>query len=367
MAVAKSDVPIDKLVELALNGVRLLYDQQEKFFIYYMLNGARVKMPRSWAITYSAICLLGLMEAKQSGWDVNWFSAEETMQGLIQSLDVARPGDLGLILWADAKSGGQHSEKLLNLVGLRMQDNFLQERSTTELSWYLTGLCYSQLRRPGDPNIKKLSDQFREKVLANFNRHTGLFSHLCTNGFANIRAQIGNFADQIYSIYGLSVYSQVYESPESEQLALQCARVICQLQGDKGEWWWHYHARQGIVASRYPVFAVHQDGMAPMALYKLSSVSGEDFQAPIQKSLNWLFGNNDIGSDVIDWKQNIIWRDIHRAFPVSLIRYVSYALAQVGLLGLVQRLETVRAKNLNQEMRPYCLAWLLYAFAGHHA
>jgi len=73
-----------------------------------------------------------------------------------------------------------------------------------------------------------------------------------------------------------------------------CAEAICRMQGPSGQWWWHYDARNGRIFERYPVYAVHQDGMAPMALFALGEVARLDFSEPIYKGLAWISGNNEL-------------------------------------------------------------------------
>ena len=360
------DVLIKKLIELAVKGLEPLYDREQKLFIHRIVLSGQEQMPRLWSTTYTPITLLGLLKARDHGVNMTWFDETEIMQALIRSIEThdSRPGDIGLILWADAKTGGNYLSQLLKLMQEQVHGDALAQRSTTELSWFLTGLCYSQINHPENELIKDLAHVVYKAVVNNFGRETGLFSHLIGNGrYSSIRSNIGNFADQSYSIYSLSVFYEAYNLPESREIALQCANMICELQGGRGEWWWHYHSKQGGIASRFPVFAVHQDGMAPMALLKISGISGQDFGGPIRKGLDWLLGGNDMAVEMIDWERNVIWRDIERVYPLSTIRYGSYALAQAGLSRPLQLLESVPARKVNREMRPYETGWLLYAFA----
>ena len=101
-----------------------------------------------------------------------------------------------------------------------------------------------------------------------------------------------------------------------------------------------------------------------MGLLKLSEICDANIKAPIEKSLNWLFADNDLGVEMIEWGINTIWRDIERKSPLSYLRYVSFALAEIGLVRPIDKLESVRAFTINKEMRPYQLGWLLYAFSG---
>jgi hypothetical protein len=233
---------------------------------------------------------------------------------------------------------------------------------TTQLAWLLTGLCATYQTHSSDHEIKELAALYYKAIADNFNDQTGLFCHTQKkNGFFDLRAQIGNFADHIYAIFALSLYYEIFHEKRALQMALQCADRICALQGSQGQWCWHYHARRGIVVSRYPVFAVHQDGMGPMGLLKLSSVSGKDFKTHIYKGLNWLSGSNELNVEMINWKDHLIWRDIERKSPANITRYISMLLAEADLTPPIRLVDSTYGLKLNHEMRPYELGWLLYA------
>ena len=82
---------------------------------------------------------------------------------------------------------------------------------------------------------------------------------------------------------------QKFTDPRALDIARQCAQHICALQGKSGQWWWHYDYRTGEILEGYPVYSVHQDAMAPMALLALEEAGGGDYWAPIAKGLQWLY------------------------------------------------------------------------------
>ena len=94
--------------------------------------------------------------------------------------------------------------------------------------------------------------------------------------------------------------------------AVAVADTLCRLQGPKGQWWWHYDVKTGIVAEEYPVFSVHQDGMAPMALLAIDEAGGTDHSYCIQKGLSWLNEDNELIEQMVVANKGVIWRDIHR-------------------------------------------------------
>lgn len=358
-----------KLINLALRGLAPLYDDRQQLFAYQIQRGQKTPMPLAWSLTYTAITLIGLIKARQHGWREIPLDELAVLQSLVRQPDgLTRPGDLGLILWADAQCGGFHRETLLEAVKRQAQVETLTQMTTMELAWLLTGLSYTRRCAGWNGAVEKLALTFCEAIASNFNRETSLFSHRRAGTWpAGLRNEIGNFADQIYAVYALSTFCEIFDRPEALQWAVDCARRLCALQGAQGQWWWHYHARQGVVVSRYPVFAVHQDGMAPMALLKLSAVSGQDFYPPIQHGLAWLLGANELGIEIIDWDRHVVWRDIERTRPVAFMRYISMGLAGLGWTGAASLLDSGPMYKLNHEMRPYHLGWVLYAFADHQS
>ncbi len=355
-----------RLVELALVGLAALYDETQNLFAYQILDGQRVLMPLHRSVLYTAMSALGLMKARQYGWEDPGIDLDQTLESLAAHRhDIGRRGEAGVLLWADAYHGGQHRPVLLPPVTALVQPETLKRLSSMELAWLLIGLCYTYQRTDNSAAIRSSCLTVYEAVENNFNPHTGLMRHQGSgSGLLAARRQVANFADQIYSVYAFATFYETFQQGEALQHGLQLAQRLCAFQGEQGQWWWHYHAQRGLVVSHYPVFGVHQDGMAPMALLKLAAVSGQDFTDAIQRGLNWLQRNNELREEMIVWERHIIWRDIERTSPAVYLRYLSMASAQVGLTGVVSRLEALGGCRLNPEMRPYHLGWLLYAFAG---
>src|SRR5690348_790737 len=107
-------VSTSQLIELAIDSLATLYDDRQKLFAYQVRSGQHALMPLEQSITYTAITLLGVMKARQKGWPGVVGDNSETMDALVSNIGkVARPGDVGLILWADAHSGQKWHRNLL--------------------------------------------------------------------------------------------------------------------------------------------------------------------------------------------------------------------------------------------------------------
>jgi hypothetical protein len=79
------------------------------------------------------------------------------------------------------------------------------------------------------------------------------------------------------------------------------------MQGPLGQWWWHYNIETGQISEEYPVFSVHQEAMAPMALLAYDRATGQNHREAIDRGLAWIAGNNELRKDLID-PERILWR-----------------------------------------------------------
>ena len=148
-----------------------------------------------------------------------------------------------------------------------------------ELAWFLTGAAKAVLADPAQKETWDHVVHASYDLLKRNQAPTGFFGHLATGtGPAGwLRGRIGSFADQVYPIQALARYHLAVHDDRALEIANSCAAQICRLQGDGGQWWWHYDARNGSVIEGYPVYSVHQDAMAPMALLDLFDAGGTDF------------------------------------------------------------------------------------------
>ena len=124
---------------------------------------------------------------------------------------------------------------------------------------------------------------------------------------------------------------------------------------------WRYDAETGAVPEPFPIYSVHQHGMAPMTLHLLASlglVEGETHRRVQRESLAWLW-HNQLGRSMVDAERRVVYRSVRRRFPVNRVAYT------LGRLGPLQRLTREPGfLRLNATCRPYELGWLAYAWAG---
>jgi len=351
---------LSNLVELSQKGLESMLDHATKRFCNRMIlkNGCVVRDGDSYR--YTLISLLGLQKLRQAR-GIDKFNIDALLSSQIKSVgDLSSAGDAGLILWLTSLA---HPRRLAEVFEILSPETLLsrfsdaRSRKTTELSWLLTGLSYAKLASTNYPLfIDELARNTFQYICENY-AESGIFRHEGKNTLTGkIRGHIGVFADQVYPIYALSIYSTAFGNSDAAKMAKACADRICELQGEKGQWWWYYNADNGKVAGHYPVYSVHQDGMAPMALYAVQQIIRSDYSRNIEKGLTWIYGNNELKFNMIDRKHNMIWRCIwmgKRRRDVDLLR---------ATLGHKPSADHDKLRVLF-ECRSYHLGWLLYAFA----
>ncbi len=342
-----------------------MYDPARGLFCYRMreVDGGNL-VPEGISRRYTIMTLLGLSRFEEGGGrspiDVRT-TTDQLVEGFGNNDNV---GDLGLLIWLCALVCPEHIERLydkyLKSNSLERFNDFRQAH-TMELSWLLTGLSYAKSRMGSLlRNHDKLAELAYASLLGNYTG-TGIFRHSGTHGLsAMLRGRIGSFADQVYPSYALSVFAQAFNRKEALEPAIENARALCRLQGELGQWWWHYDAKTGGVVGRYPVYSVHQEGMAPMMLFQVGARAGLDFSRNIYAGLEWITGNNEIAESLVDRERRMIWRNIS---PARVRRF------QEELRSLIVKPKGVPSRMgsvlyVLRESRPYCFGWLLYAFAG---
>jgi hypothetical protein len=355
---------IADLLTLSVAGLEPMLDRSRGIFCDRLVAGPSGLVAQGLSPRYTAMTLLGLHRYEKTG-ARSPFPVRDLTVKLVRSTDwLEGVGDLGLLLWTCAEITPELLEECIARTHAttaleRWPD--AQRGSTMELAWFLTGIAQRVLAEPAQKHRWEPTARACYTLLQRNQGPSGFFGHLATRANLRgwLRGRIGSFADQVYPILALTHFAEAFHDQAALAAAQACARAICQAQGRLGQWWWHYDAGSGRVAQRYPVYSVHQDGMAPMALFALSRVSGRDFSEPALKGLEWIYGQNELGLDMRDGQHRVIWRAIR--FP-SRPRMIREELR----LWLRRSRDGAPPSGLTvlHECRPYHLGWLLYAFAA---
>lgn len=314
-------------------------------------------------VTSTGICLIGLhrsgIEPARIGLQVR-----PTIEAMADALKRRQyPGGFGLVAWANAVWGELALDALAARCGLDLSDprGFAAPLTTMETAWLLSGLIH-EVRRSGDARARQAQAAVRDELLGRHRPRTHLFQHAGDRAPMRhrLRTHVANFADQIYAVQALA-FAAVTEGDAAALAAADAgARRLVELQGSLGQWWWHYDPRSGSVAQGFPVYAVHQHAMAPMALMALAAAGGTDHRAAVDLSHRWI-SHNELSVDLLDTAHGTIWRDIEPD-ESGLGRITRHSRSVLGLKPADATRATGRLR-VNHETRPYEWAWCLYAGA----
>jgi hypothetical protein len=362
-AAGPASVDVEQLIDLSIKGLGPMFVPGSGLFCYRLAIASDGLKQEGLSPRYTAMTLLGLCEFEKVGGE-SPFPITVLLDGLLENKEwPASGGDFGLLLWLTAVRSPEKLPALLNR--LIAEDFFsrhvdLRQGRTMELAWLLTGLSHVALvPQTGLPDVSEIANK-TYKLLVKNQGEGGFFGHLntATGGMAKSRGWLGSFADQVYPILAFTRFSEAFKQREALERALACGLGICRVQGPLGQWWWHYDSRAGRVADMYPVFSVHQEAMAPMALFPLAESTGRSFDEAIYRGLEWIGGANELETEMRDFTHNLIWRRIHPVPEFSM--KVDVVLSHLR----VYRNASHRKMAILRECRPYELGWLLYAFSG---
>ena len=360
------------LVSIALDRLPAMIDPATGLVVF-RVDGEELR-PSGASLRYTAMTAIGVERAAEQG-----LSSSVDLDQLYEALDATVAGaeisgDLGLVLWATARNDPRVAERAL--ADLREFDDVARTRRgrvvhSTELAWVVIGLAEALASGVGDERdvrarldraFARLLDQRGASGLMCFARP--LFEGAFTGPLAQLQGELGFFDAQVYAILACLARDRVTPDPLAREAARAIGERLLDHQHPRGQWGWHYNARTGALVDLYPVYSVHQDGMAPMALLPLERALGVSTTPAVARGVAWLFGDNELGELMADEERLLIWRSIRRRHPA--LRYALKAASVLGLspgLGLGARFASPRTLEVDREMRPYHLGFCLLAFS----
>jgi hypothetical protein len=358
------ETKIRALNSLSVRALAAMFDDRRQLFCNRLVRTEGGLRSEGLSHRYTLMTLMGLRRGEPFGLR-SPFNTKVILNGLLKGTQwLDNIGDLGLLLWACALIAPERFEEIyhkLNVAAAIDRDRLAIQGYTMEMAWFLAGLAHGALagqrRIPGLEGLAERSYQ----LVCNNQGSKGIFGHCAwgKNSASAFRGRLGSFADQVYPIYALSKFGSAFAHDEALMRAQACAETMCSTQGPLGQWWWHYDSRVGCVSGKYPVYSVHQDAMAPMALFALSESCGGDYSTWIFKGLDWIYGQNELHFDLRDESAGIVWRCIYLPKPAAYVEQAA-SLLGYGPLSMVPARLKVRFED-----RPYHFGWVLYAFANY--
>jgi hypothetical protein len=364
-----------RLCGIALERLPEMIDPATGLFVFRVQGSGLV--PAGTSLRYTAITAIGLDRAAQCG-----LPCRVDIDRIHEALDATLPaaettGDLGLVIWATAKSRPSLAERALG--ELAAHHDLARTRGgdhvhSTELAWLVIGLAEALSAGVGDErDVRARLDLASRRLLAQRGA-SGLFcfsrpldpSRGPRTPGELLRGRLGFFDAQVYGILACLARDSVAHDPEARDAARRVGERLLAHQHPLGQWGWHYDVHTGALVDLYPVYSVHQDGMAPMALLPLERAVDLPVTNAVARGVAWLFGDNELGEPLADVDRAVIWRSVRRRAPWRRVVYPLKALHLARLgggLDLGARLARPRLLEIDRELRPYHLGWCLLALA----
>lgn len=357
------------LPELSLEALPRMFDQESGLFCQKAVLDGDHLSNRGSNVFYSAMSTVGIL--RQS------LSPAESVFPLGRALDALHrvaaagtsPPVLANVVWAMALAEDPRGADLARQLAER--DDLLNCDSAV-LGHVIHGLAVATEAYPEQGGLvmracRRLVPQLLERFSAEadlfgpFRRPTGVRSALTQ--------RLTSFAAQVYPLHGLASFYRVSGESPAPVLRRVAERIV-DAQGDLGQWWWLYATQNRAVLEGYPVYSVHQDGMAFMALLPVEALGEGSYREALGLGLDWLFGANELSTtDLVRRDPAAVFRSIQR---VGSDADAMFGISRANLARVIARsarpgADHTRAEPAELEVlfesRPYHLGWLLHAYA----
>jgi len=349
---------VAELIDLALEALPAMR-LDDGVFCFERRAGEPAPLGRS--PRYTLMVELGLLRAHAAGYELP-FDIDELDAATWRELDRATltPGDIGLMLWIDARREVGRGMDLANRLDAALAAaGGLGARLGMELGWIVTGLAHHAAAGGSETGDRLLAESL-DQLLGPNQAPSRLFRHFGAPGW---RRRFPNFATQIYSVLALAVVGRHGLDERALPAARATADRLLEMQLPDGGWPWLFDAERGTVVERYEVYSVHQDAMAPMALFELSEATGDPrYRDAAIRGLGWIHGDNELGADMVDRENGLVLRSIRRRRGPDRLWLAAKTGASV--VGLLARGSTARLTETNPTDRPYHFGWVLEAWCG---
>ncbi len=357
----KSSDLIRSLRALSVRTLARMYRPEDKSFVFCLRRVPEGIRSEGASQRYTAITLIGLATEDEA--TISQILGPDSLLDVCGRLVEQAPrmtnlGDVALTLWAACSAGYQDQQAILQrLLALQPVE---KSYPTVEVAWTLAALCFAT----DLPVQEETRSHLAERLTAAYGERSAIFPHMLGENDGGSRSHVSCFADLVYPVHALAQYAKLTGNRKALEIALNCAKFFCRQQGPDGQWWWHYDWRTGDIIEPYPVYAVHQDAMAPMALFAVEEAAGVNFTDEVRKGLDWLVRAPELnGGSLIDREADLIWRKVARHEPAKLSRYIQAAASRVHTRLRAPGLSKVfPAGAIDYEDRPYHLGWLFYAW-----
>lgn len=359
-----------ELADIALRALPLMFDEEKGLFSQKAVPEGDRLVNRGVNPYYSAASMVGILSQTEV--------SPETVVPVGRALDALHDACegaagsplLATALWAGALAGDARAARLVD----RLDRTLVVEASeSAALGQALRGLIAGAEGFPEarDPALA-LARRCAAALLSRHSAEAAVFRAMPRrpSGMRSLLgARITSFASQVYPLLGLATLHA--HSGEAPPPALRAtAEFLVRAQGSLGQWWWLYAPGTAAVLEGYPVYSVHQDGMALMGLLPVEALGEGSYREALGRGLEWL-DRNELATALVGGSPPFICRNIQRRgsdadapFGIGRGNFARVVARSLAPRPAGNRTEADPATlEPLRECRSYHLGWLLYAQA----
>lgn len=350
------------LVPVAINGLEQMQSPAGLFSHKSLVSPHGTIVNHGTNPLYTAACAVGLLSCHEGRQPARAHPAARALTALLRREDERDPSVLGTTLWGCALAGHERAPQVTRrLIGV------LQPRwaSSMQLGLALTGLAkWMTVGEADDPRVAPAARAVAAELERRFVTRADVFAGSARPPKRNpLLHRLTSFASQVYPVLGLCELALATGTEPSPAVRRVCD-FLAEAQGDQGQWWWFYSTTKRQVMEGYPVYSVHQDAMAPMALLSAGRVRAGDYGRALTRGIRWIGGDNELGQSMVDLRAGLIYRAIQRAGGdadgfAGWSRGQRWSVYGGALTG--RPAKPARDLEMLRESRSYHLGWLLVA------
>jgi hypothetical protein len=357
-----------ELADVALELLPRMCDPDTALFSHKTLRAEGDYVNQRPNLAYSAISVVGLLEQRRR--------APDEVLPVGRCLDALHayaerrfdPVVDGNLLWACALT---HDRRAADVVTRLVQRLKPPLASSPALGQALFGLVAAARAFPEYRDRAHAgAERSAKELVRRFVPGAEVFRQPLPLRRRTLQHRITSFASQVYPLHGLAAWYEWTGATPADAVG-RVARGLVEAQGPMGQWWWLYSPLRRTVVEGYPVYSVHQDGMAFIGLVPLHGIGLEAHWDALGLGLRWLDGKNELSESLVDPDGRFISRCIQRvgsdadgpyglsqsAYHRVLLRALGARVDSRGVRAAPADLEILR------ECRSYHLGWLLCAHA----
>ncbi len=309
-------------------------------------------------IRYTINTYAGLLQARsllQKPWAI-----EQLFEKFLSSFSITNPGDQGLLLLVLSLYDVDRALDWFHQLQATVDNSILlAQRPVQELCWLLWGVT-AFAERSGNTRAAEQAQRLWKLIHKDFFHRDSLFPFHQHQWY---RRRFVSFGAITYFLRAAFTYAHTFGDRYVQTIAIELTRRIIAQQGPYGEWGWFYDVYRGELVEWYPVFSVHQDAMAMLFLFPALAAGVTEAEQAIHRSFQWLLGNNELQTPMLQRTPPLIYRSIYRKEPMEAgIRLVRAWWNT--LWRRAPKLGNPSSVKINPECRSYHIGWILYVWSN---